>query len=236
MEQTADTAGRYGAAIRAALPVCFGYLALGLACGMLSAKAGLLPVQVLLLSTLLYAGGAQFMVANLHMAGVPPLAMALSIALMNARHVLYGSALAKHFVGRSRKDIALFSVELTDETFGVNQNLFQKGNWPVTYARTVNTISHASWIGANMAGVLLGEIISFPVSVISFGMTAMFLCLLCMQINGRTTALTAIFSALAVVVCKCAGLGWIAVMAGSLCGITAGVFVRDKREDKHAVA
>ena len=39
----------------AAIPICVGYVPLGLACGIVAAKAGLNLLQVALLSVLLYA-------------------------------------------------------------------------------------------------------------------------------------------------------------------------------------
>ena len=236
MNQNEVIGGDYSTVVRVALPVCLGYWALGFACGMLAAKAGLLPVQVFLLSVLLYAGGAQFMVANLLMSGIPALAIASSIVLMNARHMLYGSALAQYFIGKRKTDIVLFGLELTDESFGVNQNRFQQGNWPVKKARAVNTLSHLCWILANMVGVYVGCLVSLPLNVIAFSMTSMFICLLSMQSHNARTICAALTAAAVVIACKLLGLSWVGILLGSLCGIGAGLLVPDKRGDKHAVA
>ena len=87
----------------AAIPVILGYIPLGLSCGLLSAKAGLLPVQVLLLCVFLYAGGGQFMIASMVFSGVPPLSIAASVTLINARYMLYSSASANYFAGDNKE-------------------------------------------------------------------------------------------------------------------------------------
>ena len=187
MDQGDSARHRFKTALYAALPICLGYVPLGAACGILSAKAGLMPVQVLLLSVFLYAGGGQFMVANLSMAGVPSLSVAASISLMNARHMLYGSALAKYFSGINRNRIIAFGLEMTDESFGVNFSRFIRGGWLVQNARIVNSAAHVCWIASTMLGVYAGNLIPIALPVIAFSMTSMFICLLCMQEHTRST-------------------------------------------------
>ncbi len=223
-------------AFTAALPVILGYIPLGVACGLLSAKAGLLPVQVLLLSTLLYAGGGQFMIAGMSMAGISPLSTAASVVLMNARHMLYSCASSGYLSVKDKLAAFFYCAELTDESFGVNHQQFICGDWSVRQAGLVNFFSHLSWIVANMIGVLTGAMLTIALPVVAFSMTSMFLCLLCMQERTRRNMAAALFAAIAVVVFKSIGLAQVAVLLGSLAGISAGLLLNKKREDLHEVA
>ena len=219
---------------KAALPICAGYLLLGMACGILSNKAGMSAVQAGILSALLYAGSGQFMIANMTLAGASPLAIAASVAMVNLRHILYSSALVQRFAGCTQLQKALFAAEMTDESFGVNMGNFAKGDWTPNAARAVNTTSHLAWTLANVLGAIVGEQIHIDLAIISFSMTSIFLCLLMMQ-NKRGDFLCAMVAAAAgVAICKCVGLSQVAVLIGALMGVVAGVCahaVRQKKED-----
>jgi len=223
-------------ALIAALPICLGYAPLGAACGMLSAKAGLLPVQVLFLSAFLYAGGAQFMVANLSILNVSPFSVAVSVALLNARHLLYGSALSRYFANQKRGQAVVFGLEITDETFGINYDRFARGDWPVHTARMVNTIAHLCWVLFSMIGVTVGNLLPIPLPVIAFSMTSMFLCLLCMQEHTKETLRAVACAAVIVLLCKLLGLSEISVLLGSIGGVAAGILMPRKRREENEVA
>lgn len=154
MERMQDHRARMG--IAAAIPICVGYVPLGLACGIVAAKAGLNLLQVALLSVFLYAGSGQFMISSMFASGASPLSIGVSVAMVNMRHLLYGSALAKYFFGERRLHAALFAAELTDEAFGVNMGRFQQGNWTPHSARFANTTAHLTWILSNCLGVVVG--------------------------------------------------------------------------------
>jgi 4-azaleucine resistance transporter AzlC len=218
------------AALGAALPICLGYVPLGVACGMLGVKAGLLPIQVVLLSVFLYAGGGQFMIANLVAAGIAPLTIAVSVALLNARHILYAAALSKHIAGAPARRLIVFGAEVTDESFGVNQNLFMAGGWSLRLARMVNTIAHTCWTISNLMGALLVGVLALPLSVVAYTMTAMFICLLCMQAHTARTIRAAAVAAACVAACKLLGFPQIAVLAGSVLGVVSGMCGKKRGE------
>jgi predicted branched-subunit amino acid permease len=162
------------------------------------------------------------MVANLYIAGVSPFAAAASIALLNARHLLYSTALSKHLTGAPKGRLFAFGLEITDETFGVNFSRFSGKDWSLSRAQVVNTASHACWILCTVAGYHAGNLVALPLPVIAFSMTSMFICLLFMQKHGKATIRAALFAALGVVACKLLGFSKAAVLVGSLLGIVAG--------------
>lgn len=57
--------------LSAAWPVMVSYVAVGLPCGVLAAKAGMGPLQNFVLALTFLSGGGQFMMSNLWLAGVP---------------------------------------------------------------------------------------------------------------------------------------------------------------------
>jgi predicted branched-subunit amino acid permease len=64
-----------------------------------------------------------------------------------------------------------------------------------------------SWSAANALGAALGAVIDLPIDVMSFGMTAIFICLLAGQRWDRTNTLVAAVTAAVLVVGKLFGAG-----------------------------
>src|SRR6266446_2970420 len=80
--------------MRAAVPVVLGYLGIGIAAGVVERAAGLSYAEVLLLSTVLYAGSAQFVVTSMLSLASPASAIVLTVFFLNLRHLLLSAALA----------------------------------------------------------------------------------------------------------------------------------------------
>lgn len=77
----------------AAWPIVLSYIPIGLACGVLSVKVGIGPLWALLMSMTIMSGGAQFMIANLWLAGLPTLAIVASVCAISLRFALYSASL-----------------------------------------------------------------------------------------------------------------------------------------------
>jgi 4-azaleucine resistance transporter AzlC len=213
----------------AAIPICVGYVPLGLACGIVAAKAGLNLCQVALLSVFLYAGSGQFMISSMFASGASPLSIGVSVAMVNMRHLLYGSAMAKYFFGERRLHAAFFAAELTDEAFGVNMGRFQQGSWTPRSARFANATAHLTWILSNCLGVVAGGFLPLDTTIIGFSMTAIFICLLMMQEKTPDHLWAMGISALGVAAAKLLGWDQVAVLLGALLGVAAGMLAGRKR-------
>ena len=212
------------AALPVALPVMMGYLAIGVPCGVMAAEAGLSPLAVFLLSATFYSGAGQFMMASLALAGVPLVSMVASVALVSTRQLLYSAALAPYLRSAPRPLAALFAATVTDESFGVNlSRLAGDASWTPVRATVVNVASMLSWAVANAIGALVGPALAIPTAVMSFAMTSIFICLLAGQRWSRATVVVAASSAAAVVALKALGAGSLAVLAGALVGVAAGL-------------
>ena len=62
--------------VKDCLPTVFGYLSIGIAAGVI-AKAGFSIIEIAFMSTLIYAGSAQFILAGMYAAGAPASAIIL---------------------------------------------------------------------------------------------------------------------------------------------------------------
>ena len=106
------------AAFHVTIPVLMGYLAIGMAFGLMMDSAGYNVFWALLMSLIIYAGAGQYMGVTLLAAGASPLQTALMTLLLNFRHMFYGLSMLEKFRGMGlRKLYMIFS--LTDETYAL---------------------------------------------------------------------------------------------------------------------
>lgn len=211
------------AALKAAFPIMAGYVAIGLPCGLMEQQIGMSALQAFMLSFVFYSGAGQFMIPNMMLAGTPLLTIIASVSFVNSRQVLYSASLSQFCQGASKRLTFLFMGGVTDESYGVNVQNFLSGKWTVGNALLVNFFSCSSWALSNMAGVLLGNLVSIPVALGSFAMTSIFICLLCSQKLDSTTAVVIVVTMVSVLFFKLVGLSGPAILLGACMGVLAGI-------------
>jgi 4-azaleucine resistance transporter AzlC len=112
-----------------------GYLSIGFAAGVVGKTSGLSVTEITLMSVLIYAGSAQFILAGMVAAQSSATAIIFTIFFLNLRHLLLSAALSPYFRHLSPLKNLLIGSLLTDETFGVaiNQTTNKKyiSEWPL---------------------------------------------------------------------------------------------------------
>jgi 4-azaleucine resistance transporter AzlC len=208
--------------IKAAWPICVGYLPLGFAFGVLAQKAGLDLLDIALMSILVYAGSSQFIAVAMLSSAAAPLSIILTTLVVNLRHLLMSSSLAVYLHGESRKFLSVFAYGVTDESFAVNLVKFREGGWHRYQALAVNQITNFTWIGSTILGGYTGQFILAGSWGIDYALSAMFLCLLTFQLRGRLYFLTAIISGAFAIAISLILPGNGFIIMASLFGATAG--------------
>ena len=207
------------AAIKAALPIMLGYVAIGIPCGILSASIGLNALQVFLMCALFYSGAGQFMIPNMWLAASPLASIIASVSFVNTRQMLYATAFAPWCEKVSKRLSFWFAATVTDESFGVNMQQFEQGGWSVRRATLVNLCSQSSWTISCVVGVLIGNAIGIPLAIAAFAMTSIFICLLVTQKLTIANVVAAVTAIVGVFVCKLIGLSGPAIFLGALFGV-----------------
>lgn len=224
----------FAAGTRAALPVVLGYLSIGFAAGVVERAAGLTVLEVLLLSTVLYAGSAQFVAASMIAAASPASAIVATVFFVNLRHLLLSAALAPALARLPAWVNALIGVQLTDETFVVAWSRVANGgqlNGP--WMAGLNLSAWGAWGLANVAGALLGEVIRDTRALgFDFALAGMFAALAVLQLSAggdqarhrRARAITVaiVAAALSVVVALQLAGNWNVIVA-TLVAATLGL-------------
>jgi predicted branched-subunit amino acid permease len=106
------------------------------------------------------------------------------------------AALAPHLRNWKNSQVALFSFELTDESFGVHSLRFDRGeNQPVS-SITINIICQSAWVIGSFLGAAAGNLIQdVRPFALDYALPAMFIALLILQIKHRTYLWIALLSA-----------------------------------------
>jgi 4-azaleucine resistance transporter AzlC len=105
------------AGARAEIPLLIGVFPFGMIYGALALNAGLSTAAAQAMSSMVFAGSAQFITAQLVHDSTPGLVIVLTIAVVNLRHMLYSASLAPYLAALSTRWKALLSYLLTDEAY-----------------------------------------------------------------------------------------------------------------------
>jgi 4-azaleucine resistance transporter AzlC len=208
---------------RAGLPVVLGYLGIGLAAGVVERAAGMSYAEVLLISTVLYAGSAQFVVTSLLTLASPAAAIVLTVFFLNLRHLLLSAALAPALRHVPAWKNALIGLQLTDETFVIAAG---KPALSPAWMAGLNLAAWTTWAAANLAGAALSGSVG-DTRVLAFALPCMFAGLLVLQIHSfaalRTPVCVAVFSGAFALLAQIKFAGPAVIIVATMAGATLGL-------------
>ena len=171
--------------VRACLPTIMGYLGIGIAMGIVGKSAHLAVWQIFLMSTLVYAGSAQFILCGLLLLSAPILSIVFTVFLVNLRHLLMSLSVAHYFKDDSLLNGMAIGTLLTDESYGVLMTtLAQEKKVSSNWMHGLNITAYLVWILSTVIGALLGNFIPDPtIFGFDFALTSMFLGLFLFQVQ-----------------------------------------------------
>ena len=165
----------FAAAFPATIPVLVGYLAIGLAFGLMLQSAGYGAGWAFLMSLTIYAGSGQYLGVALLAAGASLGETAFLTLIINFRHLVYGLSMLEKFRGMGlRKLYMIFA--LTDETYALLSSAkAPEGVDEHDFFFTVALLDQSYWVLGSVIGSLLGAALGFDTTGVDFAMTALFL-------------------------------------------------------------
>ena len=211
------------AALPYTLPVCTGYIFLGIAFGVLMVSGGFSPLWALLMSVCIYAGSMQFVAVDLLAGPFAPLTAALMTLMVNARHMVYGLSMLERFkICGKLKPYMMFS--LSDETYSLLCSAKPpEGMDKKWFMFFIALMDQLYWIAGTAIGALAGSLISFDSTGIDFAMTALFIVIFVEQWESTKDHIPAILGLAVTLLCLVIfGPDWfiIAAMAGIFVSLT----------------
>ena len=164
----------FQAAFPYTLPICVGFLFLGMSYGFMMRSTGFSFLYPLFMSMFIFAGSMEFVTVNLLLSAFHPLSAFFLALMVNARHLFYGISMLGKYKNVGWKKFYLI-YGMCDETFSVNCTAkipedVDKG-WFMFFVTLLNQIY---WVGGATLGALLGYVIHFDTTGIEFVMTALF--------------------------------------------------------------
>ncbi|MCI8423002.1 MAG: branched-chain amino acid ABC transporter permease [Lawsonibacter sp.] len=163
------------AAFPLTVPVLMGYLAIGMAFGLMLQSAGYGVGWAFLMSLTIYAGSGQYLGVSLLAAGASLTQTAFLTLMINFRHLVYGLSMLEKFRGMgARKLYMIFS--LTDETYALLSSAkAPEGVEEHDFYFAVAMLDQSYWILGSVLGAVLGAALGFDTTGVDFAMTALFL-------------------------------------------------------------
>ena len=222
------------AGIRDGLPILLGVVPFGMIYGVLAIGAGLGVAPAQAMSSIVFAGSAQFIAAQMFRDGAPALVMLLTAGVVNLRHMLYSASIAPHLQHLSWRWKALLAYLLTDEAYAVAITRYAHAEAP-----SAGTQRHWYFFGAGLAlwvtwqistgvGIALGAQVPARWGL-DFTLALTFIALVVPALRDRAAVGSALTAG--VVAVLAAGLPFkLGLIAAAACGIAAGLLL----ESRHA--
>ncbi|MBN2875830.1 MAG: AzlC family ABC transporter permease [Spirochaetales bacterium] len=157
-----EAKNQFWAGVRAELPLLVGVFPFGMIYGALALDAGLSRAAAQMMSSIVFAGSAQFVTAQLVRDAAPALVILLTLAVVNLRHMLYSASLAPYLKNLSLRWKVLLSYLLTDEAYApaaleYERNGFKPGShW---FLLGAGVALWTTWQFSTALGIFLGAAI-----------------------------------------------------------------------------
>ena len=171
----------FAAAVKAAfphtIPIMTGYLAEGLAYGVLMASKGYNFLWSGFVSAFAFCGSMQYGAITLLTTAFDPLQAFILSLMVNARHLFFSLALLPKYrwLGRLRYFL-IFT--LSDENFSLSSTVEPPEDAdPTLFYFAMSFLTWLYWVVFSMLGGLIGGLITFDITGIDFALPALFVVL-----------------------------------------------------------
>lgn len=189
-------------ALKDIAPFAIALIPFGLAAGGASAQAGLSVGQSMFGATVMLAGAAQLAAVESIGRGDGVLAVAIAVALINLRFVVYGAGVANWFVEAPRRRRFALVYPIVDQTFLLCQQRFDEETdltWRQHYYLTATAVLATTFVGSQLVSFWLGT--SLPDGVgLHLAAPLAFVGLLARALSDRRTIVAAVVAGTAIVI------------------------------------
>jgi 4-azaleucine resistance transporter AzlC len=215
--------------VRALLPMLLGVAPFGVIYGVVALQSGIPPLAAFLMSSLVFAGSAQFLLAQLVGAGAPALLSIGAVGLINLRHALYSASVAPVLHALPRRWKLLLAYLLTDEAYAAAiPHLLTAPQSPVAHWILFGS-GFALWAGwqlSTLAGVLIGA--QLPADLgLDFALPLTFIAIVVPLIDNRARLITALTAGVVAVLLVTLPFKT-GLFAAALAGLGAGAFAQGR--------
>lgn len=210
-------------------PLLIGVAPFGVIYGVVALQAGLTPAMAMAMSSVVFAGSAQFLLAQLAGAAAPALVMIGAVLLINLRHALYSASVAPLLAQLPARWKILLAYLLTDEAYAaVIIRIHRQEDRDVRHWILLGSgfTLWAGWQLSTFAGIALGAHLPDNLEL-DFALPLTFIAILVPLIANRGTLFAALGAGLLAV--ALADLPYkLGMIIAAVCGIVLGGIVRPR--------
>lgn len=223
MSAALGPAAAFALGVRALLPMHLGVAPFGVIYGVIALQSGISPWAAIAMSSIVFAGSAQFLLAQLIGGGAPFLLAAGAVGLINLRHALYSASVAPLLARLPTRWKVLLSYLLTDEAYAAAiPHLQEKSHDDVAHWILFGS-GFALWAGwqlATIAGVMLGARLQGDLGL-DFALPLTFIAIVVPMLTDRARIAAAL--AAGTVAVLLAGMPWkLGLFGAALVGLVVG--------------
>ncbi|HUJ77149.1 MAG TPA: AzlC family ABC transporter permease [bacterium] len=229
--ETALRRQEFWSGVRDESPILLGVVPFGLIFGALAVTSGLSTAAAQAMSSVVFAGSAQFIAAQLLGADASGIVILMVVFVVNLRHALYSASVAPHMAGLGRGWKLLLAYLLTDEAYAVTITHYNgRGDahgrhW---YFLGAGLTLWTSWQLSTAVGIFIGAQIprSWP---LGFVLPITFIALVVPALrDGASVAAAVIAGALGLLA---GGLPYkTGILVAALVGILVGMLVEGRKK------
>lgn len=180
----------FKAAVPYTLPILAGFAFLGLTYGIYMHQSGFNFIYPMLMSLTIFAGSAEFIVANLLLQAFNPVGVFFITLIINSRHLFYGLSMLDRYRHTGwKKPYLIFG--MCDESFSINYTAtIPDGVDRGWFMFFVTALNQSYWVGGATLGGLFGSTIPTHIKGLDFVMTALFIVLCINQLRHESNHLS----------------------------------------------
>ncbi|MDR3575492.1 MAG: AzlC family ABC transporter permease [Anaerolineaceae bacterium] len=217
--------------VRDELPILLGVIPFGMIFGALAIKSHLTTAAAQAMSSIIFAGSAQFIAAQLVGVGASTVVVIVVVFVVNLRHVLYSASLAPHLKHLNLSWKMLLSYLMTDEAYVVTITHYNQDSDPTHkhwYFFGAGLTLWSTWQVSTALGIFIGAQMpqSWP---LGFALPLTFIALVVPALKDRASVAAAVIAAL---------VGLLAVnfpyktglLLAALIGILTGLWIESRQK------
>lgn len=216
---------RYGliSGFKRTIPIAISALVYGLVFGILSRQVGINLVESLLMSSLVFAGSAQFIVLDLWTTPLPIGTIILTTLIVNLRHLLMSASLSPWLSSQPSAAIYCSLFFMSDESWALTMNEFAKGGRNAAFLLGSGLTLFIAWLSATFMGQKVSNSLQDPSRFgLDFAFTAVFITMLVGLWKGKSDLLPWILAGIIAVVAAYFLPGKWYILLGSVTGSFVG--------------
>jgi 4-azaleucine resistance transporter AzlC len=210
------------------VPILLGVVPFGMIYGVLALSAGLPAGTAQAMSSVVFAGSAQFIATQIIREGAPAAIVVLTVFVVNLRHALYSASVAPYVRDLNPAWKAILAYLLTDEAYAVAISRYVRDSQHTEVSRFrhwyffgAGLTLWASWQWSTAVGVFLGARVPQSWSL-DFTLPLTFIALVFPVLKDRANVAAALASGSLAIFA--AGMPYkLGLMAAALAGIVAGL-------------